>query len=248
MKVCFADPLFWELMIFKRPEIFIFKHFQELQDIIIMALQLRQSLSLTQQLIMTPQLQRAIKLLQLSRLELLDTLYQEMEQNPMLEEQGMDEVDEEKGLEEGRDNSEQVVSEVTVKENVREDVDWENYLSEYNTGWAYAPYEEKDSLSFENFTAQKTNLYSHLLWQLNMSNVNEIQKEISIHIIGNLDDDGYLKISIEELIQITGYPQNEVLETLSLIQRFDPVGVAARGHPGMPADPGQISRFRGNPR
>jgi len=78
MKVCFADPLFWELTIFKRPEICIFKHFQELQDIIITALQLRQSLSLTQQLIMTPQLQQAIKLLQLSRLELLDTLYQKM--------------------------------------------------------------------------------------------------------------------------------------------------------------------------
>ena len=65
-----------------------------------MALQLRQSLSLTQQLIMTPQLQQAIKLLQLSRLELLDTIYQEMETNPMLEEQAMDEADEDKRFEE----------------------------------------------------------------------------------------------------------------------------------------------------
>ncbi len=154
---------------------------------------------------MPPQLQQAIKLLQLSRLELLDTLYQEMEQNPMLEEQGMDEADEEKGFEEGGNSSEQTVSEVTVKENVREDVDWENYISEYNTGWAYAPYEERDIPSFESFTPQKTNLYSHLLWQLNMSNFNDIQKEIGIHIIGNLDDDGYLKISIDEIIQITGY-------------------------------------------
>lgn len=193
-----------------------------------MDLQLRQTLSLTQQLIMTPQLQQAIKLLQLSRLELLDTLYQEMEQNPMLEEQGMDGADEEKGLEEGGDNSEQAVSEVTVKENAREDVDWASYLSEYNTGSAYAPYEERDSPSFENFTPQKTNLYSHLLWQLHMSNFNDNQKEIGIHIIGNLDDDGYIKISIEEIIQITGSPQNEVLETLNLIQQFDPVGVAAR--------------------
>ena len=61
-----------------------------------------------------------------------------------------------------------------------------------------------------------------------MSDFNDVQKEIGIHIIGNLDDDGYLKISIEELIQITGYPQNGVLETLNLIQKFDPVGLAAR--------------------
>ena len=195
-----------------------------------MALQLKQSLSLTQQLIMTPQLQQAIKLLQLSRLELLDTIYQEMETNPMLDDQITEEAEagEAKEFEEGGNNSEQAVAEVTVKENIREDVDWENYISEYNTGWAYAPYEEKDSLSFENFTAQKSNLYSHLLWQLHMSNLNEIQKEISIHIIGNLDSDGYLKISIEELSQITGYTQDEVIETLSIIQRLDPVGVAAR--------------------
>ena len=193
-----------------------------------MALQLRQSLSLTQQLIMTPQLQQAIKLLQLSRLELLDTIYQEMETNPMLEEQAMDEADEEKGFEEKGDQSEPEISEVTVKENAREDVDWENYLSEYNTGWAYSPYDDREIPSFENFISQKTNLNAHLLWQLNMSDINEMQKEIGIHIIGNLDDDGYLKISVEEIAQLTGYPEELVSEILNLIQNFDPVGIAAR--------------------
>ena len=66
-----------------------------------MALQLKQSLSLTQQLIMTPQLQQAIKLLQQSRLELLETINQEMETNPMLEEFPPDEAEEEKGVEDG---------------------------------------------------------------------------------------------------------------------------------------------------
>ena len=89
-----------------------------------MALEPRQSLILTQQLIMTPQLQQAIKLLQLSRLELLETITREVEANPMLEEQPPDEADGEKGLEEGEDKSEQIVPEVTVKENAREDVDW----------------------------------------------------------------------------------------------------------------------------
>lgn len=193
-----------------------------------MALELRQSLSLTQQLIMTPQLQQAIKLLQLTRLELLETINQEMETNPVLEEQPLDETDEEKEFEEGEDKSEQTVSEVSIKEKVREDVDWESYLSEYNTGWAESSYEQRDIPSFEDFTSQKTNLHSHLMWQLNMSNFNDLQKEIGIHIIGNLDDDGYLQISIEEISQTTGHIREEVTETLSLIQKFDPVGVAAR--------------------
>ena len=98
-----------------------------------MALELRQSLNLSQQLIMTPQLQQAIKLLQLSRLELLDTIYQEMEENPVLEDQVGADPEEGAGedyKEETPDNGEDF-SEVTVSENTREDVDWENYLSEY---------------------------------------------------------------------------------------------------------------------
>ncbi len=197
-----------------------------------MALQLKQSLSLTQQLIMTPQLQQAIKLLQLSRLELLETINQEMETNPVLDEQSSDEVDEEK-LEEklSEDNKYQPelkASEVTVKEHAREDMDWEAYLSEYNTGWAEAPYEPRDLPPIESTTAQKTSLSSHLMWQLNMNDFNEVQKEIGIHIIGNVDEDGYLKTSVEEISHVTGYSPEEVTETLKEIQQFDPVGVAAR--------------------
>ncbi|MGD2125173.1 MAG: RNA polymerase factor sigma-54 [Desulfobacteraceae bacterium] len=192
-----------------------------------MALQLKQSLSLTQQLIMTPQLQQAIKLLQLSRLELLETIHDELETNPMLEEQPAGESDDEKSTEYG-EKPDQQLSEVTVKENVGEDVDWETYVSEYNTGWADSPYEPRDTPPFENITAGKTNLHSHLMWQLNMGYLTDAQKEIGIHIIGNLDDDGYLKISVEEVSQITGYAIGEVTETLGLIQNLDPVGVAGR--------------------
>ncbi|MFH1124457.1 MAG: RNA polymerase factor sigma-54 [Pseudomonadota bacterium] len=192
-----------------------------------MALQLKQSLSLTQQLIMTPQLQQAIKLLQLSRLELLDTIHDELETNPILEEQAADEGEEEKGLE-NEEPTAPLLSEVTVKENIREDVDWETYLSEYNTSWADTPYDAREAPPFENLTSTKTNLHSHLLWQLNLNHMSEVQKEIATHIIGNLDDDGYLKISVEELSQITGTTPEEVLETLTLIQSLDPVGIAAR--------------------
>jgi len=192
-----------------------------------MALQLKQSLSLGQQLIMTPQLQQAIKLLQLSRLELLETLNQEMETNPMLEETPLDETDEEKEVEEKKE-VEDIIREDSSKEETSEDVDWETYLSEYSTGWSDSFLEERGILPFENFTANKTSLYSHLTWQLNMSNFEDMQKEIGINIIGNLDGDGYLKSSLEEISQATGHTEDEVLEGLRLIQQFDPVGIAAR--------------------
>lgn len=198
-----------------------------------MALQLKQSLSLTQQLIMTPQLQQAIKLLQLSRLELLQTIYNEMETNPILEEHAVEEADDEKPYEEKE--TEQVVpsddgaQEIEIKESDRrEEVDWESYISEYNTGWADLPYETRDAPPFENMTSEKTSLYSHLNWQLSMGDFDDTEKGIATHIIGNLDSDGYLKITIEELSETTGCSEESVLETLRKIQNFDPVGVAAR--------------------
>ncbi len=196
-----------------------------------MALELKQSLNLSQQLIMTPQLQQAIKLLQLSRLELLETIYQEMETNPVLEEQGVVETEEEVPLDDEKLDSEDEptpLPEVDVEEPPHDDVDWEAYISEYNTGWADTPYEDRDVPQFENITSTKTNLYSHLMWQLNMSNFDEAQKEIGLHIIGNITDDGYLDISLEELAQVTGFPIEKIEETLRIIQTFDPVGVGAR--------------------
>ena len=197
-----------------------------------MALQLKQSLSLSQQLIMTPQLQQAIKLLQLSRLELLETITQEMETNPLLDEHPSGDSD-------GDNNEipeditppseEQSTKEVTIEENVNnDDVDWESYLSEYNTGWADTPYQGKEAPAFENMNQERTSLTSHLMWQLSMSHLTEPQREVGFQIIGNIDDDGYLQITLEELIESTGCSDEEVLYTLEAIQNFDPVGVAAR--------------------
>jgi RNA polymerase sigma-54 factor len=181
---------------------------------------------------MTPQLQQAIKLLQLSRLELLDTIYQEMETNPILEEQASVDGDEDaQRTEAGKEDSEpesQDLPEVTIEEHTRDDMDWENYLSEYNTGWAESPQEQRELPSFEEVTSVKTSLYSQLAWQLNMSNLPDEHREIGIHIIGNLDEDGYLVRWIEEIVEITGHPTEKVTEALHFIQNFDPVGVAAR--------------------
>ena len=196
-----------------------------------MALELRQTLGLAQQLIMTPQLQQAIKLLQLSRIELLETISQEIEENPILEETtspdgGQESRNEDVKKEDLPDTS--GLSEVTVEERARDDIDWENYLSEYNTGWASSHYEEREMPSFENMTATKTNLTSHLTWQLNMSDLNDREKEIGVYIIGNLNGSGYLEISLEELAEDMGSSLEEAGDTLRCIQNFDPVGIAAR--------------------
>lgn len=196
-----------------------------------MALELKQSPIMAQQLIMTPQLQQAIKLLQLSRIELVEAINEELEENPLLEEQSKDESEEDSKTDDERDVSEQdipEIPEVTIEEHARDDVDWESYLSEYNTEWAAPSYEERDLPSIGSITAAKTNLYSHLMWQLNMKSFDEEQKEVSVHIIGNLDEDGYLDIPLEEISQITGSPLEKVSETLRKIQNLDPVGVAAR--------------------
>jgi len=180
---------------------------------------------------MTPQLQQAIKLLQLSRLELLETISQEIEENPVLEELTAGESDHDEEKDDGKDEpirETPEISEVRVEERARDDVDWETYITEYNTGWAETQYEEREIPSFENITDTKTNLPDHLTWQLNMNSLDNDQREIGIHIIGNLDEDGYLDISLEEISEMTGHSPEKVTETLCLIQNFDPVGVAAR--------------------
>ncbi|MFP3928845.1 MAG: RNA polymerase factor sigma-54 [Desulfobacteraceae bacterium] len=164
------------------------------------------------------------------QVELLETISQEMQTNPVLEEQlGEEEGDDGAAPEEHEEHAEtDMVQEVGAGEETRDEVDWEVYLGEYNTGWAETPYEGREFPSFENFTAQRPNLYSHLTWQLQLSDLNENEQEIGEYILGNLDEDGYLKTSTEEISESTGRPLDEVFKVLRVIQNFDPVGVAAR--------------------
>jgi RNA polymerase sigma-54 factor len=195
-----------------------------------MALELRQQLKLTQQLIMTPQLQMAIKLLQLSRLELLDTIRQELEENPALEEAteaaGEDQLPERE--ETAKDDSADA-QEVTIEEKINDDIDWSNYLDEYNTpGRIHFESEDRDTPKFEAFIARKESLKDHLLWQLLMTKPTKKEEEIASLIVGNLNKDGYLDVPIEEIAR-TGYVTPEQVEALLLkMQTFDPIGVCAR--------------------
>ncbi len=195
-----------------------------------MALELRQQLKLTQQLIMTPQLQMAIKLLQLSRLELLDTIRQELEENPALEE--TPETAGEDQLGEREDTAKEESSdtqEVTIEEKINDEIDWSNYLNEYNTpGRVHFESEDRDTPKFEAFIARKESLKDHLLWQFLMTKPTKKEEEIASLIVGNLNKDGYLDVPIEEIAR-TGYVTPEQVEALLLkMQTFDPIGVCAR--------------------
>ena len=194
-----------------------------------MGLELRQNLKLTQQLVMTPQLQQAIKLLQLSRFELLEAVQQELLENPMLEEAP-------------RELSEEVEAQAPPVEQ-RADVsfddaelmrnaDWENYLGDFSSTTKQVQFKETEALeemmSYEARLSGKPSLEGHLLWQLCLSNITEEEEAIGEAIIGNLDSLGYLTTSAEEIASETLSPLALVQSVLHRLQRFDPVGVAAR--------------------
>lgn len=196
-----------------------------------MALEIKQQLKLSQQLIMTPQLQQAIKLLQLSRLELLDTLHQEIEANPILEESAGEEQEyglSEPSAEEPAPEVEAPVSEVAISERALEDMDWDNYLNEYSSSRSEGSSEDRELPAFENILSRKTSLSDHLLWQLSLSNFSAADQRIGEELIGNLDKNGYLTAAVEDVAAATGAEPGRVEETLRRLQEFDPLGVAAR--------------------
>lgn len=195
-----------------------------------MALELRQQLKLSQQLVMTPQLQQAIKLLQLSRLELVDAINQELEENPALDEQQdmtPNDISTEKKEETPKEIAEE--KEVKVEEQLDNDIDWDNYIEEYNsTGKTYQQVDHREAPQYEAFISSKKTLEQHLLWQLLMFMPAEFEKEIGTMIIGNVDKDGYLTSTVEELSEALECEEDDVEYVLETLQTFDPSGVCAR--------------------
>jgi len=195
-----------------------------------MAIELRQQLKLTQQLIMTPQLQMAIKLLQLSRLELMDAIRQEMEDNPTLEES--QETAPKERLEDetpAQQQASEKTKEVTIDEKMSSDIDWSNYIDEYNSpGRIRFETEDREAPQYEAFISHKESLSDHLLWQLLMASPSPEEKRIGSLIIGNLNKDGYLQSGSESLALQAGVTEEDIEEVLFLMQSFDPIGVCAR--------------------
>jgi len=201
-----------------------------------MALEIKQTPKLVQQLVITPQLQQAIRLLQLTRLELVDMISQEMKENPLLEEfeEGKEYAEVEQALTEKSEGEalpeNELTREVKGEGEGAADFDWESYLENYNHGSYYKQTSQdgEERPSFENFLTKRTTLSDHLNWQLQLSHFTDVERKIGTWVIGNLDEDGYLKISLEDISAETQLSLELVESVLRRIQQFDPVGVAAR--------------------
>jgi len=184
-----------------------------------MGLELKQNLRLSQQLVMTPQLQQAIKLLQLSRLELVDLIRTEIEQNPLLEEPAdtMESEIEDTPAEMTSILNESIEASELIPDKPRDtepdakqaadgdvqrsDIDWEQYLDNYQTqhtaGTGAGAVSAEDMPSYESMMTRATSLGEHLLEQLRMCGFTELEERIGALIIGNLNRDGYLVLDPE---------------------------------------------------
>ena len=184
-------------------------------------MQMKMQMKMSQQLIMTPQLQQAIKLLQLSRAELEELIEQTLIENPVLEE-GMDMDTFPSKTEESQESSEteetpEVVTDTeefeTARENEQDDsaqdeIDWQQYIEQIEQFGGYqerrynVKSDDEESPSIDITAAQTESLADHLMWQLDMHKLTPLEYEVGAHLIGNIDDDGFLVTSIRELLEL----------------------------------------------
>jgi len=172
----------------------------------------------SQKLIMTPELQQAISLLQLSAFELQVFVQNELLNNPALE------------IEEG-EYEDKRTDEFESNEGLEKDaIDWKEYL--HDEGFELLPSfrlrQDRDELGFDYFLSKEPTLQEHLLFQLGLCNLTSTEKRIGEFLIGNIDQHGYLKDDVGELALLIGVEQFEIIVVLEIIQKFDPVGVGAR--------------------
>ncbi len=160
-----------------------------------------------QKLIMTSELQQAIKILQFSSLELKDYVEQMMVENPLIE-----------------------VGEEEKKSEIAEtEVDWEEYLRESESyGSSFLPREVKEDVCLENMISEEQNLQEYLFFQLGCLRLNPLEQRIGRYLIGNIDSAGYLTTSVEQTAHALGAGRRTVEDVLRLVQSFEPAGIGAR--------------------
>ncbi len=212
---------------------------------------MKQSLQLKigQSLTMTPQLQQAIKLLQLSSLELQTEIQENLEANPLLEQDdNLSEITviEPETPRESSGNGEDITdfkvaenpindnrAEQTLPDELEIDARWEQIYDNLPSSPTQSTAQREDYRDlFENQAGEEDSLKTHLIWQLDCAHLSETDHDIGLAIIDSIDDSGYLTESIEEIYeglvrQIENLELDEVEAVLHLVQRFDPVGVAA---------------------
>jgi RNA polymerase sigma-54 factor len=194
-----------------------------------MAISQKLHTKLVQKLILTPSLQQAIKLLPMSTLELSDLLNQEMVENPLLEEIPTEDLQQTDATA-ATDKVEAEQPPKPDKTDNWDDSDYEYFFGDYlDDGYRpHAPQEVKELPPIENTLSTSSSLSDHLMWQLSLQTNDDLMREIGSAIIGNLDDDGYLVASLDEIAAMGPWDLADVQRALALLQGFDPIGVAAR--------------------
>lgn len=200
-----------------------------------MALEHKLELKLAQKLILTPQLQQSIKLLQLPQLELSQKLNQELIENPLLEEIVEKESDEKNEISEGteaeaREPDQEFSEDTEAPLEKMFGFTTDNYFEERGSDGrdlGYFTSGMETPTPFER-SSKKMDIYEYLLWQLRLSRTSESARQTAEVVIGNLNGDGYLQASIEEIAKLAEVDTKSAEEAVALVHRFDPPGVGAK--------------------
>jgi RNA polymerase sigma-54 factor len=182
-------------------------------------------LQLKQTLILAPQLIQSLKMLQMPVLKLEQTIRHELSTNPLLEE--LEEVDVDQEAPEAEADSEFDVTK-DAQEKTDETFDWGEYLADDEEGYKVKESRESAEDRFEGAAARTPNLYQYLVEQLSLLKLSKQDQLIGEYIIGNIGPEGYLCISVPEMVEELTIDAAKIENVLAMIQRFDPTGVGAR--------------------
>jgi RNA polymerase sigma-54 factor len=192
------------------------------------------SLKIAQKQILTPGLVQMVTVLALNKLELREMINQEMVANPLLEEisdvvPSLEEVQQKTEAEKATPPANGSETHSENNHDPFDEVDYGSYFNDYlDPGYKSPAAEVIEKPSFENFLSKPASLADHLEWQLSLSVCSSAVQEACYSIIGNLNEDGYLTATLEEIAQTGGHRPEDVAEALRLVQEFDPLGVGAR--------------------
>ena len=193
---------------------------------------LKLNLKVAQKQILTPGLVQMVSVLALNRLELREMINQEMVANPVLEELSEEPTPADNYSDENFLKNETEKVPETEAANPFDEFDVGSFFNQYlDTGGDGGQSQEREISerpSFEKFLSSPAGLTDHLAWQLSVTICSDAVREIAENIIGNLDENGYLTASVEELAQVGKYSQDDLEDALAVVQDFDPIGVGAR--------------------
>ncbi|MBZ0112901.1 MAG: hypothetical protein K8J08_10600 [Thermoanaerobaculia bacterium] len=195
-----------------------------------MALEQKLSLRMSQRLVMTPSLQQAIKMLQMTRMELETVVNQELVENPVLEEREETPVETEIQPEEERASAD-ADKEMDHEESMK-DIDLEAYFNDYLEGSSYTKSQlgVPEAPPLENTLTSAPDFYDHLLFQIHMGGFPDHLRRLGELIVGNLDGDGFLQATVEEIesLALADHSENsseDVSEALRWVRTLDPAGI-----------------------